>query len=96
MSEKFDIINRHRQECDSVYRLIYEALQFYGVDLKKSTKMMKRAKAAAETLAVKQDAERRAYGLDKPTDLVQLCKAELARRMLLDKKNGKTFERPMV
>lgn len=88
--EKSEVLARHREECASANKLLKEAMSFYEIDIKKTTKMLKRVKAVVEAMAVRQNAERLACGLDDPIDLVQLAKKVKAKRILQGKWRAET------
>jgi hypothetical protein len=57
------LLDQHRQEWAVVIVLRNEALACRTVDIQKTIKLLKIATATAESIAAKQDAERKAYGL---------------------------------
>ena len=58
-----EIIARHRQEWVTLIALRNEAIAFRTFDIQKAIEMAEIAKSTAEAIAVKQNAERKAYGL---------------------------------
>lgn len=62
-----EIIDRHRSECESVRKLIDEALQYRDTDFEKSKELMEFAKLAGEAMTIVQDGERKSYAINDST-----------------------------
>lgn len=62
ISQRAQILDRHRQELNAPRKLLYEAMG------KRDAELVKLAKYAAETLRIMQDSERKAWGLDPASD----------------------------
>ena len=58
-----EIIARHRQEWVTLIALRNEALGYRKMDIQKAIEMAEIAKSTAQAIAVKQNAERKTYGL---------------------------------
>lgn len=58
VSQRAQLLDRHRQELNGPRKLLYEAMT------KRDAELVKLAKGAAETLRILQESERRAWGLD--------------------------------
>lgn len=77
-----EIIDRHRSECESVRKLIDEAMQYHNTDFQKSKELMEFARLSAETMSIVQACECRVYDIDADSiNLVRLAQEELAKRM---------------
>ena len=76
-----EIIDRHKNDCESIRKLVDAALQ-HRDDIKKSTELMEFANIFAATVAIVQDGERKVYNIDSTAvELVRLAEEELAKRM---------------
>lgn len=67
-----EVTARHRAEWKNIAILRQEALNLRNTDLDKSMFKMKLAKVAAETTAIQQQGERKAWGLDILVDVGSL------------------------
>jgi len=75
-----EVIARHRSEWGVIGELVDEALQGRAADPVEAFNRAKLAKISAETLAIRQQGERKAWGLDMPelpADLTVLTDAQL-------------------
>lgn len=80
-----EVIARHRNEWKLVGMLVQESLQNRKVDIKKSHEQMRYAKLTAETIMIRQNGERKAWGLDE----IYIDVSKMTDEQLQDILNGK-------